>query len=108
MNAQEGAPAVLNAPGAQLEHEEALPALKAPAGQAAQEGEPGALKLPAAQGAHAEAPAPLKEPAGQREHAAATPPGLNEPAAQGRQEAGALRKVPAGHAAAQEVAPKLL
>ena len=37
MNAQEGAPAVLNAPGAQLEHEEALPALKAPAGQATQE-----------------------------------------------------------------------
>jgi hypothetical protein len=108
VNAQDGAPAVLNAPGAQLEHEEELPALKAPAGQAVQEGEPGELKLPAAQRAHAGAATPLYEPAGQRVHAAATPPGLNEPAAQGRQEEGALRKVPAGHTAAQEAVPQLL
>ena len=47
MNAQEGAPAVLNAPGAQLEHEEALPALKAPAGQVVQLLAP--LKVPAGQ-----------------------------------------------------------
>ena len=91
MNAQEGAPAVLNAPGAQLEHEEALPALKAPAGQAAQKVEPGELMLPAAQGVHAGAAAPLYEPAGQREQAVVTPPGLNQPAAQERHEAGALK-----------------
>lgn len=84
-------------PGAQGVQEAVPVALYVPNAQEEQKDAPVEGEyVPAAQSVQSDAPSRLKVPAGQLEHSA-LPPELNVPAAQGRQEAGALAYVPAGH-----------